>query len=48
MFNNNKIKIIIIIKIKKLKDMIFYVFELIILNKIGFFVKVFKLDVGNG
>lgn len=48
MFNNNKIKIIIIIKIKKLKDMIFYVFELIILNKIVFFVKVFKLDVGNG
>lgn len=45
---NNKIKIIIIIKIKKLKDMIFYVFELIILNKIVFFVKVFLLDVGNG
>lgn len=28
--------------------MILYVFELIILNKIVFFVKVRKLDVGNG
>lgn len=28
--------------------MILYVFELIILNKIGFFVKVLLLDVGNG
>lgn len=28
--------------------MIFHVFELIILNKIFFLVKVLKLDVGNG
>lgn len=44
-FNNNKIKT----TTTKLKDMILYVFELIILNKIVFFfVKVLKLDVGNG
>lgn len=47
-FNNNKIKTTTTTKTKKLKDMILYVFELIILNKIGFFVKVLKLDVGNG
>lgn len=47
-FNNNKIKTTTTTKTKKLKDMILYVFELIILNKIVFFVKVLKLDVGNG
>lgn len=43
-----KIKTTTTTKTKKLKDMILYVFELIILNKIVFFVKVRKLDVGNG
>lgn len=47
-FNNNKIKTTTTTKTKKLNDMILYVFELIILNKIVFFVKVLKLDVGNG
>lgn len=47
-FNNNKIKTTTTTKTKKLKDMILYVFELIILNKIVFFVKVLLLDVGNG
>lgn len=47
-FNNNKIKTTTTTKTKKLKDMILYVFEIIILNKIVFFVKVLLLDVGNG
>lgn len=46
-FNNNKIKTTTTTKTKKLKDMILYVFELMILNKIVFFVKVLKLDVDN-
>lgn len=46
--NNNKIKTTTTIKTKKLKDMLLYVFELTILNKIVFFVKVLMLDVGNG
>lgn len=37
-FNNNKIKTTTTTKTKKLKDMILYVFELIILNKIVFFL----------
>lgn len=36
-FNNNKIKTTTTTKTKKLKDMILYVFELIIFNKIVFF-----------